>query len=64
MRWQVILEIEDDDLKLPEPTRLLEYNFPEEYLRRNEIELIQPPVEARFKLVPLASTEAPSVTPE
>ncbi|MHC4500435.1 MAG: hypothetical protein ACYS21_15145 [Planctomycetota bacterium] len=34
MRWQVILEIEDDDLKLPEPRRLLKYNFPEEYLRR------------------------------
>ncbi|MHC4666284.1 MAG: hypothetical protein ACYS9T_10070 [Planctomycetota bacterium] len=64
MRWQVILEIEDDDLKLAEPRRPLKYNFPEEYLRRNEIELIQPRVEARFKLIPQASIEAPSVPPE
>ncbi len=58
MRYQVILEIDDEDAKTPEPRRELVYNFPDEYVRKNEIILNQQPVTARFKLVSL-SAEAP-----
>lgn len=58
MRYQVILEIDDDNAKSTEPLRKeLIYNFPAEYVRRDEIVLNQQPVTARFKLLPL-STEA------
>ena len=56
--YQVILELRDSD-KDANPdefqTRELIYNFPEEYVRSNEIKLDQPPVEARFRLIPLPS---------
>ncbi len=50
MRYQIILEIDDEDIKLAEPRRELKYNFPEEFVRTDEIEINQAPVQARFKL--------------
>jgi hypothetical protein len=59
MPYQVILEIDDEDAKSTEPLRReLIYNFPDEYIRRDEIRLNQQPVTARFELIPLTSTEA------
>jgi hypothetical protein len=55
--YQVRLEIDDGDVKSTEPQRkALIYNFPEEYVRRDEIRLNQQPVIAQFKLVPLSSS--------
>ena len=60
MPYQVILEIDDEDAGSNEPLRReLIYNFPDEYLRRDDIRLNQQPVTARFKLIPLPSAEAP-----
>jgi hypothetical protein len=59
MRYQVILQIDDEDIKAEEPRREIVYNFPEEFVRRNEIMLSQTPARARFSLVPL-SPETPS----
>ncbi len=53
MPYQVILEIDDSDknAKSEEPLRReLIYKFPEEFVRKDEIMLNQPPVVARFKL--------------
>ncbi|MBA7669826.1 hypothetical protein ES703_77960 [subsurface metagenome] len=61
MRYQVILEIYDEDAKSTEPPkRKLIYNFPAEYVRKDEIMLNQQPVTARFKLKRLPSAVAPS----
>ena len=58
MPYQVILEIDDEDAGSTEPLRReLIYNFPDEYLRKDEIRLNQQPVTARFKLIPLPSAE-------
>jgi len=58
MPYQVILEIKDEDAKSTEPLRReLIYNFPDEYLRKDEIRLNQQPVIARFKLIPLLAPE-------
>lgn len=65
MRYQVILEIDDSDKDntSAEPLRReLVYNFPAEYVRRDEIVLSQQPAVARFKLVPLAPIQAPPST--
>jgi len=52
MPYQVILEIDDEDAKATEPLRRqLIYNFPDEFLRKDEIRLNQQPVTARFKLI-------------
>lgn len=59
MRYQVILEIADEDRNVEEPRREVVYNFPEKYIRAGEIELDQPPVTAQFKLTRLPSTENP-----
>jgi len=59
MLYQVILEIDDEDVKIAEPRRELVYNFPIEYVRKNEIELNQQPIIARFKLTPLPGTQTP-----
>lgn len=60
MPYQVILEIDDEDASSTEPLRReLIYNFPDEYLRKDEIRLNQQPVTARFKLIPLPSAETP-----
>jgi len=55
MRYQVILEIDDGDKDKgsEEIRRDLFYNFPPEFVRRDEIMLNQAPVQARFRLVPV-----------
>jgi hypothetical protein len=62
MRYQVILEIDDSDKDNPgaELRRDLVYNFPPEFLRKDEIVLNQTPVQARFRLVPIAPPAAES----
>ncbi len=55
MKYQVILEIDDEDAKSEAPRRELVYNFPAEYVARGEIELNQQPVMARFKLTALTT---------
>jgi len=55
-RYQVILEIDDEDVKSEESRREVVYNFPPEFVRKGEIVLNQPPVQARFKLTPLSAT--------
>jgi len=63
MRYQVILEIYDEDAMSTEPLkRELIYNFPAEYVSKGEIELKNPdqPAEAKFKLIRLPSAVAPS----
>jgi hypothetical protein len=58
MPYQVTLEIDDEDAGAAEPLRRnLIYNFPEEYLRKDDIRLNQQPVTARFKLIPLPAAE-------
>ena len=53
------LYILDEDRDAPEePKREIYYNFPEEYVSKGEIKLNQQPVIARFKLIPVSSTEA------
>jgi len=54
MPYQVTLEIDDEDAAATEPLRRnLTYNFPDEYLRKDDIKLNQQPATARFKLIPL-----------
>ncbi len=55
MRYQVILDIYDEDIKAEEPRRLVVYNFPQEFVRKDEIVLSQTPVQARFKLTPVSA---------
>ncbi|UCE99020.1 MAG: hypothetical protein JSV82_07510 [Planctomycetota bacterium] len=58
MPYQLILEIKDVDAKSTEPLRKeLIYNFPDEYLRKDEIRLNQTPAIARFKLIPMLTPE-------
>jgi hypothetical protein len=60
MPYQVTLEIDDEDAGAAEPLRRnLIYNFPDEYLRKDDIRLNQQPVTARFKLIPLPAAETP-----
>ena len=60
MRYQVILEIGDEDTRSTETLRReLIYNFPDDYVGGGEIELRQPPVTALFRLKPLPSAESP-----
>lgn len=57
--FKMLLYIFDDDEKKKEDIRRkVVYNFPEEFVRKNEIRLNGPEVDARFKLVPLAASEA------
>ena len=59
MLYHLILEITDDDAKAPDVlTRALTYNFPAESLRKEQIELNQPPVEVQFKLIRLPDVSA------
>ncbi len=63
MRFQVILEIDDSDKDAAstEPLRReLTYNFPDEFVRKNEIVLNQQPVIARFKLTPITPAQPPT----
>ncbi len=60
--YQVRLEIDDADAASTEEIRReIVYNFPEEFVRRDEIRLSQnqQPVEARFKLIALEPAEEP-----
>ncbi len=58
MPHQVILEIKDEDAKSAEPLRReLIYNFPDEYVRKDEIRLNQQPAIARFKLIALPAPQ-------
>jgi hypothetical protein len=67
MRYHVILEIDDSDkdAKSEELRRDLTYNFPPEFVRKDEIMLSQAPVQARFRLTPLApvAPESTAATP-
>jgi hypothetical protein len=56
MRYQVILEVDDGDVKPEESRREIVYNFPPEFVRKGQILLNQPPVQARFKLTPFSTT--------
>ncbi len=60
MKYHLILEIDDGDkdVQAGEVRRELTYNFPEEFVRRDEIVLNQAKVQARFKLVPLETVPA------
>jgi len=60
MRYQVLLEIDDEDAKSTETIRReLIYNFPVESRRKDEIILDQQPVIAQFKLRRLPSADSP-----
>jgi hypothetical protein len=60
MRYQVILEIDDEDAESIEPLKKeLIYNFPADYVRKDEIMLNQQPVIARFKLKLLSPAKVP-----
>ncbi|MHC4544479.1 MAG: hypothetical protein ACYTDW_05925 [Planctomycetota bacterium] len=48
----------DKDTTEEQLKREVVYNFPEKFLRSGEIELNQQPAIARFKLIPVSSTEA------
>lgn len=52
--------LDGDEKKEPTepPRRRVVYNFPQEYVRKGEIELKSEPVEARFTLTPLAPDES------
>jgi len=49
----------DEEKGQEEQRRPVVYNFPEDHVRQNNIVLDQAPIEARFKLIPLPSTENP-----
>jgi len=49
--------LDDDKKNTDEQKRKVVYNFPEEFVRNDEIKLKGQPVEARFKLIPLPSIE-------
>ena len=53
--YQVLLEIDDDDVGSEERNRPLIYNFPPEFVRKDEIVLDQSPVTAKFKLIEIIS---------
>jgi len=62
--YQITLYILDTDVeKRPEDLlrRAVVYNFPEEYVRKNEIRLKGEPGIAEFKLIPLSPAETPAV---
>jgi hypothetical protein len=56
--FEVLLEIQDDDVGKPEITRQIIYNFPAKYVSEDKIRLKGNPVEAKFKLVPIPSYPA------
>lgn len=66
MRYQVILEVDDSDKdgKVEEIRRDLFYNFPPEFVRRDEILLNQAPAQARFRLVPITPSPVESAPPQ
>jgi len=57
---KMTLYILDEDSKTTEKQRRqVVYNFPQEYVRRDEIMLNQQPVVAQFRLIPLSSASSP-----
>ena len=64
---RMTLYILDNDTKQgqEEQSKKVVYNFPPEFVRKGEIELQNPqqPAEAKFKLVPISSTEASKESP-
>lgn len=62
-QFEVLLEIQDDDVGKPEVTRQIIYNFPIQYIREDKIRLKGEPAEAKFRLVPvIADQNTPSAT--
>lgn len=55
--FNVLLNIQDDDVGKPEITRQLIYNFPIQYVRDDKIRLRGEPAEVKFRLVPVASAD-------
>lgn len=55
--------LDNDKNTTEEQKREVVYNFPEKFLRKGEIELNQKPAEAKFKLIPVSSAEAPKGPP-
>jgi hypothetical protein len=55
------LYVLDEDKNIADPKRQVVYNFPEESVRKDEIDLAitQQPAVAQFKLIPISSAEAP-----
>ena len=51
--FEVLLEIQDDDVDKDEISRTIIYNFPIKYVREDKIRLKGDPAEAKFKLVPV-----------
>lgn len=58
-QFEVLLEIQDDDIGKPEVSRQLIYKFPVRYVREDKIRLKGDPVETRFRLVPVADSNQP-----
>lgn len=54
MQFHIVIEIEDGDENEAELTKPVIYNFPAEYVRKNEIELDEESRTARLKLIPVA----------
>ncbi|HBG28401.1 MAG: hypothetical protein A2Y10_11115 [Planctomycetes bacterium GWF2_41_51] len=52
-QFEVLLDIQDDDVGKPEVTRQINYNFPTTFLREDKIRLRGDPAEAKFRLVPV-----------
>jgi len=58
--FQMTLYILDSDATEEEQRREVVYNFPEKYVRRNEIKLKNPPKQTKFKLIPLTPETPPA----
>jgi len=65
-RYQIILEVDDDDAKSTEwPVKKpLIYNFPEKFVRTGEIQPNTQPAQALFRLVPRTGAEGPTAGPQ
>jgi hypothetical protein len=63
--YQIILYILDDYAKKPDEEQRREVvpDFPDEYIRKDQIRLKNPLKEAKFKLIPLKSSEAQASGP-
>jgi hypothetical protein len=56
-QFEVLLNVQDDDVGKPEVTRQLIYNFPPQYVRDDKIRLKGDPAEAKFRLVPVVQDQ-------
>lgn len=52
-QFEVLLDIQDDDVGKSEVTRQIIYNFPLQFVREDKIRLRGDPAEAKFKLIPV-----------